>query len=293
MCMLSCQYILQNISLRKNSLFFFPLSPFFLYNFCITFSHTRIYFCYILEHPTMIKNYSTIQHFDSVKWKKRLIKFSHKLQRSHHNHQRDRNASMPTSATVLAAATEKFIRHTPTEIAIHSEDLTASQFANMTGIKTKRNSINSFTPDKYEDEDDEDSDEDDRDYYYSTTSVSSSSKQPCQPIMRIWDSHFWQDSAAAVGHRKSLPVTSAELSSSITSTTSMQEIASKAATEVNSHPMCRHASEPGGNKVPSMIQKGRFKIVWGNDDSLPITAPTSHCVEWKRKRAGSSSSAAI
>lgn len=271
----------------------------------------------------MIKSYSTIQHFDSVKWKKRLIKLSHKLHRSHHNHQHHRNANssttMPTtSATALAAATEKFIRHTPSEIVIHSEDLTASQFANMTGIKTKRNSLypSHYNSDRYEDDDDEeelDSDEDDedsRDYYYSTTSVSSSSKQPYQPIMRIWDSHFWQDGNAPAQHRKSLPVTSTELSAataatagasnrSMPSAASMGELSTIASTKpttaLTSQPLCRHASEPGGNKVPSMIQKGRFKIVWGNDDeeTLPVVAPTSHCVEWKRKRAGSSSSAAI
>ncbi len=239
----------------------------------------------------MIKNHSTVHHFDSEKWKKRLINFSHKLHRSYNNNHHWNASSTTTSATAMAAAKEKFIRHSSppsSEIVIHSEDLTASQFANLTGIKTKRNSIYSTsvpTSDGYLEEDSDSDEEDDeeysRDYYYSSTTSASSSYQP---TVRIWDSHFWQD------HRKSLPTNI----STLTSTTSIQDISTKAEPIkpiLTSQPLCRHTSEPGGTKVPSMIQKGRFKIVWGNDDNEPISAPESHCVEWKRKRAGSNSSA--
>lgn len=225
---------------------------------------------------------TTLHHFDSVKWKRRFFNLSHKLHRSNNNHW---NAA--SSATAMAAATEKYIRHrknSPTdtsEIAIHSEDLTASQFANLTGIKTKKNPVyysSSSAGEMYveEEDSDEEDDEDSRDFY--TASVSSSHKQNNQPAMKIWDSHFWQDN----NQRKSLP--SIPLNTSV----SMNEIASE---KLCSQPLSRHISEPGGARVPSMIQKGRFKIVWGGDDNEPIVRPESHCVEWKRKRASSNSSA--
>lgn len=254
----------------------------------------------------MIKSHyysSTIHHFDAVKWKKRLIKLSHKLHRLHNNNNNHHHWNATSSATVMAAAKEKFIRHsspTSSDIVIHSEDLTASQFANLTGInsKSKRNSIysNQCSPDYDEEEmdsdEDEDDDEDSRDYYYySTASLPSSSnnnRQHQPATMRIWDSHFWQDNSH---QRKSLPTNIPSIT--LTSATSMNNIATTSSKPLTSQPLSRHVSEPGGARVPSMIQKGRFKIVWGNDDDTePITAPESHCVEWKRKRAGSSSTCA-
>jgi hypothetical protein len=258
---------------------------------------------------------TTLHHFDSAKWKKRLFNISHKLHRSHNNNHWNAAA---TSATAMAAATEKFVRHSsPTttynhhqtapssprprsdDIAIHSEDLTASQFANLTGIKTKRNSqqhsIYYPTSDVYEesssdDEDyDDDEEEDPRDYYYSsTTSAASSSNRHSHQhpaAMRIWDSHFWQDG------RKSLPIPI------LTSTTSMKELAAGPSNKITSQPLSTHISEPGRfmrAPAPSVVQKGRFKIVWGGqeEDSQqePIIKHEPHCVEWKRKRVGSNSS---
>jgi hypothetical protein len=167
----------------------------------------------------------------------------------------------------MAAATEKFIKNktaTPAshqEIEVHSEDLTASQFAHLTGIKTKRNTANSFYSTDFSDSDsDSDTDEDE---YFSTQRTTKS----YQPTSRsIWDSHFWQDG------RKSLPNT-----------------ATKEKPTITSQPLSRNSSEPGGSRVPSMVQKGRFKIVWGHEEQEQIVAPTSHCVEWKRKRASSNS----
>ena len=232
----------------------------------------------------MIKSNQTIHHFDAIKWKRRLINFSNKLNRSHSaNHHWN---ACGTSATAMAAATEKVIRHhtDPSEIVIHSEDLTASQFANMTGIKTKRNSIYSSSPPDFVEEDDMDSDDSDddysRDYYNSYYSISSShnNNNKHHAPATIWDSHFWQD-------RKSAPTTTS---------VSMKAIASHANNTPCSQPLSRQTSEPGGTKVPSMVQKGRFKIVWGNDDSTTNSEPVRppNCVEWKRKRAGSSSSTA-
>ncbi|KAG2228981.1 hypothetical protein INT48_007272 [Thamnidium elegans] len=204
--------------------------------------------------------YNTINQSNSTKWKKRLINLSHKLHLSN-NHNNHWNASS-SSATAMAAATEKFIRHsTPatSEILIHSEDLTASQFANLTGIKTKRASFYTSTPE-----------ENAHDFY--TASLSSSSHHKHQPAMKIWDSHFWKNDK------------------NLASSASLKDISS---TEkiISSQPLSRHTSEPGGQRVPSMIQKGRFKIVWGGDDNEPITPIAPQCVEWKRKRASSASTA--
>ncbi|GAA5814006.1 hypothetical protein MFLAVUS_007496 [Mucor flavus] len=217
--------------------------------------------------------YNTVNQSNSTKWKKRLINLSHKLHRSN-NHNNHWNAAS-SSATAMAAATEKFIRHsTPatSEIIIYSEDLTASQFANLTGIKTKRASFYTSSPgDMSVDEDESDDDEEDDDFY--TSSLSSFHKH--QPAMKIWDSHFWKDASS---------------STKLASSASLKDISS---TEklISSQPLSRHTSEPGGQRVPSMIQKGRFKIVWGGDDNEPIIPTAPQCVEWKRKRASSASTA--
>lgn len=232
----------------------------------------------------MIKSYSnstiSLQYFDSIKWKKRLGKLSHKLQRSQNNQHWNANIC---SATVMAAATEKFIRQnkpvTPAsqEIEIHSEDLTASQFAHLTGIKTKRDSAQSIYSDDFSDTDSEE--DEDEDSYFSTQRTAKS-YQPTS--RRIWDSHFWQDS------RKSLPNTTTTTTSSI----SFKETSTVPA--LDTQPLCRNKSEPGGSRVPSTVQKGRFKIVWGHEEQeeigKPLVAPTTNCVEWKRKRANSNRS---
>ncbi|KAI8886847.1 hypothetical protein K501DRAFT_243455 [Backusella circina FSU 941] len=199
--------------------------------------------------------HNTLNHFDSIKWKKRLSNLSHKLQRSNKNHW---NAS---SATVLAAATEKYIRH---EDTICSEDLTASQFANLTGINRKSQSLQSLVLDDDSDDDDEDEPQE-----YDDVDIEHS-----KPVMRIWDSHFWQDNRVPQ---------SKQLESSSNNNKKPTSIL------ISSQPLGRQLSEPGGKRIPSMIQKGRFKIVWGaDDDNEPVAAPESHCLEWKRKRASTS-----
>ncbi|ORE12697.1 hypothetical protein BCV71DRAFT_252114 [Rhizopus microsporus] len=75
----------------------------------------------------MLLNSNSTSYFDTTKWKKKL---TIPLKR-HRN-----NVHWNGSATAKAAATEKFIRRNK---EVLSEDLTASQFANITGIKkTKR-----------------------------------------------------------------------------------------------------------------------------------------------------------
>ncbi|KAI8367075.1 hypothetical protein BD560DRAFT_400027 [Blakeslea trispora] len=78
--------------------------------------------------------------------------------------------------TTMAAATEKFIRNSSTH-DIHTEDLTASQFASLTGIH-HRTSIDS--------ESDSDSDSDLEDIL----SIHSN-----QQDIQIWDTQFWQSTA--------------------------------------------------------------------------------------------------
>ncbi|KAF1801660.1 hypothetical protein V8B55DRAFT_1036529 [Mucor lusitanicus] len=217
---------------------------------------------------------SSLHYFDSIKWKKRLHKISDKLHRSHNNYHW--NVKSTKSATALAAATEKFIRTESTDIAIHSEDLTASQFANLTGIKTKRNST---THSIYSNDDIySDSEDDSEDDYYSTMATSTKSGGATS-AMRIWDSHFWQDG------RKSLPTPI--ITTPLTKSTSLNQVATNAAATSNAHltsqPLVRNKSEPAKS---SCVQKGRFKIVWGQEDTIEIK-PQVQCVEWKRKRASS------
>ncbi|CAO3694080.1 unnamed protein product [Rhizopus stolonifer] len=107
----------------------------------------------------MILNYSNPQYFDTSKWKRKLA-FPLKL---HRNHKRN------GSATVRAAATEKYVKRN-SQPEITSEDLTASQFANITGIKKKRDDENICNKDESD--------------YKST-----SSNHP----LSIWDTHFWHN----------------------------------------------------------------------------------------------------
>lgn len=219
---------------------------------------------------------SSLHYFDSIKWKKRLHKISNKLHRSHNNYHW--NVKSTKSATALAAATEKFIRTESTDIAIHSEDLTASQFANLTGIKTKRNST---THSIYSSDDIySDSEDDSEDDYYST--MATSTKSGTASVMKIWDSHFWQDG------RRSLPTPI--ITAPLTKSTSLNQVATNAAAttatsnaHLTSQPLVRNKSEPAKS---SCVQKGRFKIVWGQEDTIEIK-PQVQCVEWKRKRASS------
>ncbi|KAK4513576.1 Acetoacetate-CoA ligase [Mucor velutinosus] len=218
---------------------------------------------------------SSLHYFDSIKWKKRLHKISDKLHRSHNSSLW--NVKSSKSATALAAATEKYIRTESTEIAIHSEDLTASQFANLTGIKTKRNST---THSIYSSDDIySDSEDDSEDDYYSTMATSTKSGSGATPAMKIWDSHFWQDG------RKSLPTPI--ITTPLTKSTSLNQVTTAATATKSVHltcqPLVRNKSEPAKS---SCVQKGRFKIVWGQEDTVEIK-PQVQCVEWKRKRASS------
>ncbi|KAI9264785.1 hypothetical protein BY458DRAFT_476725 [Sporodiniella umbellata] len=103
----------------------------------------------------MLLNRPPMQCFDTNKWSKK-IKLPLKLQRTH-----KRNGS----AMVKAAATEKYVKRRG-QAEMTCEDLTASQFADITGLKKKSEMVES---------------EDDRSDTTSTASLT------------IWDSHFWQN----------------------------------------------------------------------------------------------------
>ncbi|OBZ88898.1 hypothetical protein A0J61_03052 [Choanephora cucurbitarum] len=143
----------------------------------------------------------------------------------------------------MAAATEKFIRNHTTDM-IHSEDLTASQFAYLTGIQTKRHPIES--PMIESDSDSDSESELEEDHLYSASIMTHHSQQD----IRIWDTRFWQ---------------------------------------YEPKQLTRHQSEPGVR--PNVIQKGRFRIMWGSmdDDLTAHSQPAIRCIEWKRKRSQSQS----
>ncbi|KAI7897801.1 uncharacterized protein BX663DRAFT_490625 [Cokeromyces recurvatus] len=153
----------------------------------------------------------------------------------------------------MAAATEKFIRKSSYDTTIHSEDLTASQFAHLTGIDRKRATSICCSSSTTDDDDSDDLESDDDGYssphHYSTVG----------PTVCIWDDHFWQNA-----NNKTLPFPTKE------------EIVKNEC--ITRTPTCHS------------VQKGRFKIIWGQqqenyNEIVTVPAPSSKCVEWKRKRA--------
>lgn len=151
------------------------------------------------------------------------------------------------SPTALAAATEKFIRHTPAQVKC--EDLTAKEFAELTGIKIKMddNCITTNTP-------------------LQQTVESDSYERKRYSMPRIWDSDFWHQGSGA--------------GSSLFS-------ACSSSTATTTCPPCE-CSPLRRSRGPSIITKGRFKIVLGQDDehdeSSQETQTSCEVVEWKRKR---------
>ncbi|KAF7729662.1 hypothetical protein EC973_004035 [Apophysomyces ossiformis] len=129
--------------------------------------------------------------------------------------------------TVRAAATEKLVRRRPSPCpGIHSEDLTASQFANITGIKIRKvgkyaddrpgdlqsgdisdeeeaDESDNDDEDQYDDDHDEESDDEkkrneDRRRPTSIHSVPSTESRAKLP--RIWESDFWQPNSHEAQH---------------------------------------------------------------------------------------------
>ncbi|KAI8384622.1 uncharacterized protein BYT42DRAFT_563116 [Radiomyces spectabilis] len=223
-------------------------------------------------------------HFHGHWCKKGLAFFHRKKQRS--------NYYLPT---VMAAATEKYVRHRPSSVhdpyphshsrqMLTSEDLTASQFAILTGIKIKKigkYQDPSFYLENEDDSSDDDGDDDEElnddhlslpmtirsERNYASSSSLSSHTMPHKP--RIWDSNFWH---SPHGSTVTTPLHSRCSSSTMTTSSSMPLS--------SSHTM--------KSRSPNVIQKGRFQIMIGQIDhhpSHPITTPEKNVVEWKRKRS--------
>ncbi|GAA5815067.1 hypothetical protein MFLAVUS_008573 [Mucor flavus] len=160
------------------------------------------------------------------------------------------------SPTTKAAATEKILRHNSTTTIIKCEDLTAKEFAQMAGIKIKEEDF--LTAD------------DEPMYlttkstttYHQMTSISTTlSTKSCH---QIWDSDFWQSNQAN-NNKKTKP--------------------NKKTNNNDTLFISQLRSSP---PTLNTIQKGRFKIVVGQDDCEPVNQYQHVVLEWKRKRSDSS-----
>lgn len=201
------------------------------------------------------------------------------------------------SPMVLAAATEKVIRHrSETDDDRHdvkSEDLTASQFALEAGIKVKK--ICGDDPDcnDVNDSDDLNSDPeyDQPGYPPLPMARSMSDRSKLHATPRIWDTEFWQPSCRDQ-KLQNLPNIALKSYTS-TSTSSCSHPSSMG----SSFSMCSGRTLSSQSELsdlmrrgPSIIHKGRFKIVVGqeadNDDNQPITHhKDTQTLEWRRKRS--------
>ncbi|KAI9271742.1 hypothetical protein BDA99DRAFT_534214 [Phascolomyces articulosus] len=251
---------------------------------------------------------------------------------------------LATSPTVLAAATEKVIRHSKTSTTttlsrpLKSEDLTASQFASYAGIKIQHEDDQEDDVDDVEENDDSEEDEDeDQIVPHTSTTMILSSVPVIVPLARscsdrggggggggggrknsgpqIWDSAFWQHETTTTTIQNpssnvttptkqpqhsptSIMMAPARSYASTTSTTStysaFSDCSASTTTTTTTGNHCHSHSTSSSNDVPplvrshpSVIRKGRFKIVLGNEDEAqqqhqPQQPPV---VEWRRKRS--------
>lgn len=226
-------------------------------------------------------NSSTFHSTSSVnsKWRRTLAVFSSKY------HNKRKHKSSPTTA---AAATEKVLCHTPKKnqpSAVKCEDLTAKEFAQMAGIKIKSTSGSDS-----EDESLMESPPQQQETYFAAcykndlvdesmlmsqmTSISARTSYSTKSCHRIWDSDFWQCN-------EKLIKTNTTKTSQTDDTLFISRLRSSTATT---------KSCSSNLTVPGVIQKGRFKIVVGQDDCCEPVNQYHHVVlEWKRKRSDSSS----
>ncbi|CAO3608803.1 unnamed protein product [Mucor hiemalis] len=208
------------------------------------------------------------------KWRKGLALLSSKL----HTNKRYKNN------TTRAAATEKILRHnanTPKSVVVKCEDLTAKEFAQMAGIKIK-------TSEEILDEDLSSSGSsycNDEDNIYLTTKTTNtfnnnhqmtsiSTTLSTKSCHQIWESDFWQCDNKSASNNDKLTKTNTTLSTTNNNDTLFISQLRSSSTALNT------------------IQKGRFKIVVGQDDCEPVNQlqhQHHHVVlEWKRKRSDSS-----
>lgn len=188
---------------------------------------------------------------NSSKWRKGLALLSSKLQHK-------------DKPTAKAAATEKVLRHnastTTTTTIIKCEDLTAKEFAQMAGIKIHKEEEEMLVEDAM----------------YLTTKTTTYSNHQMTSISttlstkschQIWDSDFWHDDNENSKKKKDKKITNKKKNNNDTLFISQLRSSS---TTINS------------------VQKGRFKIVVGQDDCEPVNQYNHVVLEWKRKRSNSS-----
>lgn len=184
------------------------------------------------------------------KWKKGFAMFS----KWHITPAKKRRFSC-SSPTTAAAATEKVLRQRVSP-SVKCEDLTAREFAQMAGIKINLTTDSEETDSAYE----EPLGTSQMTSLTSRTAFSSESR--ARACRRIWDSDFWQcDEATA--------------NCSISSSSNQDTLF-----------LAKLRSKPSQQNltVPNVIQKGRFKIVVGQDDTEPVIHQQV-VLEWKRKKS--------
>ncbi|KAI9248244.1 hypothetical protein BDA99DRAFT_564857 [Phascolomyces articulosus] len=211
---------------------------------------------------TTSSNTSTSTSSSSSRWRKGLALFQ-------------KSRSKCWSPMTLAAATEKYVRHKSTEVKC--EDLTAREFAQLTGIKIIDATVTSPPMASMNE--------------VTTLSADSTSSAACQRP-HIWDSDFWQcgqpqqeqeDQQEEQEHRYH----------------QHHHHHHNRHHHRHHHHHHRHHQPPN----PRVIMKGRFKIMMGEDDEEDqesnMTAPMrttrvittalnenhTQVVEWKRKRS--------
>ncbi|KAI9476178.1 MAG: hypothetical protein EXX96DRAFT_576107 [Benjaminiella poitrasii] len=229
--------------------------------------------------------------FHSTKWKKGLALLYSKYynKRKHHKY----------SPTTAAAATEKVLCHdNKQQQHVKCEDLTAKEFAQITGIKIRSSSSNENLLDsEHQHLTTTTMTTATKRYAASTTvhiynepmttqmtsistctEISSSKTTSATNCHRIWDSDFWKCNTTATTSSNSPAITDE-------STLILSRIHSASSTPKSSNTNLLK----NNLTVPGVIQKGRFKIVVGQED-IGCEPVNQHVVfEWKRKRSNSSS----
>ncbi|ORX57370.1 hypothetical protein DM01DRAFT_1333997 [Hesseltinella vesiculosa] len=219
---------------------------------------------------------------ESARWFKRLLKYTKKK----------KPVPKQPTATCMAAATEKCIRRRYS--SIQCENLTAREFAHLTGIDI-------VTTDEVDDQ-----------LYINTTHQSNLSLQgatmrSCRTSVSckkpgILDQDFWQLSRTSTCQDQTSSVSSCSNSSHQTSFSAISGFCNNSASttltnidpDKQKHLACVFSSSCNTSRPCSVIQKGRFKIVVGDDPDEQldqdlhhdaIVSPPPAVVEWKRKRS--------
>ncbi|KAL0078997.1 hypothetical protein J3Q64DRAFT_1697546 [Phycomyces blakesleeanus] len=144
------------------------------------------------------------------RWRRGLAMFTKWSQNSRNKKRWD------NSPTALAAATEK-VCHRHASSTIKCEDLTAKEFAQLTGIKIRTTDDTSSNASYININDDETENEDEEEAYYATAplttdlpinayqfsvqsarSAQSSESRAKQSLLRIWDSDYWHHQSHAI-----------------------------------------------------------------------------------------------